>query len=83
MTEERITHIKMADGTLAPVRYMTEESEQPEYVRKLSKSAWEAGQAAVKRLLSKGIPVVYLKGKNIIRLYPDGHEEIIKENAIP
>jgi hypothetical protein len=27
MTEERITHIKMADGTLAPVRYMTEESE--------------------------------------------------------
>jgi hypothetical protein len=62
---------------------MTEESEQPEYVRKLLKSAWEAGQAAGKRLLSKGIPVVYLKGKNIIWLYSDGHEEIIKENAIP
>ena len=83
MTVERITHIKMADGTFAPVRYMTKESEQPEYVRKLSKSAWEAGQAAVKRLLSKGIPVVYLKGKNIVRLYSDGREEIIKENAIP
>ena len=83
MTEERITHIRMADGTLAPVEYLTEEAQQPEYVRKLSKTAWEAGQAAIKRLLDKGIPAVFVKGKDLIRLYPDGHEEIIKENLIP
>ena len=83
MTEERITHIQMADGTLAPVEYQTEESQQPEYVRKLSKIAWEAGQAAIKRLLEKGIPAVFVKGRNLIRLYPDGHEEIIKENLVP
>ena len=73
----------MADGTLAPVEYLTEEAQQPEYVRKLSKTAWEAGQAAIKRLLDKGIPAVFVKGKDLIRLYPDGHEEIIKENLIP
>ena len=83
MEQERLTHIRMADSTLAPVEYLTDESQQPEYVRKLSKSAWEAGQAARKRLLSKGIPVAYLEGKNLVRLYPDGHVEIIKENLIP
>ena len=42
MSEEPIKYIKMADGTLAKVEYLTEESEQPEYVRRLSKAAWDA-----------------------------------------
>jgi hypothetical protein len=83
MTEERITHIKMADGTIAPVEYLTEESQQPEYVRKLARSAREASRAAIRRLLAKGIPAVFVKGRDLIRLYPDGHEEVIKENLIP
>ena len=83
MTEERITHIRMADGTLAPVKYLTDESQQPEYVRKLAEDARNASRAAIKRLLSKGIPVVFVKGKDLIRHYPDGHEEIIKENLLP
>ncbi|MBP5638159.1 MAG: hypothetical protein J6X55_01675 [Victivallales bacterium] len=83
MTEDHFTHIRMADGTLAPVKYLTEESQQPEYVRNLAKAAREASRAAIKRLLGKGIPVVFVKGKDLIRLYPDGHEEIIKENLIP
>ena len=83
MPEKRITHIRMADGTLAPVEYRTEESQQPEDIRRLAKAAREAGQDAVRRLLGKGIPVVYLKGKDLIKLYPDGHEEVIKENVIP
>ena len=83
MPEERISYIRMADGTLAPVEYQTEASQQSEEARKLSRSVWEAGQAAIKRLLSKGIPAVFVKGKDLIRLYPDGHEEIIKENIIP
>ena len=83
MAEERITHIRMADGTLAPVEYLTEESQQPEYARRLAKAAREASRAAIKRLLDKGIPVVFVKGKDLIRLYPDGHEEVIKENLLP
>ena len=82
MTEERITHIRMADGTLAPVEYLTEEAQQPEYVRRLTKSAREASRAAIKRLLDKGIPAYYLKDGNLVRLNPDGHEEIIEENLV-
>ena len=81
MAEERITHIRMADGTFAPVEYKTDPSQQSEETRKLAESARQASRAAIKRLLGKGIPVVFLKGNNIIRLYPDGHEEIIKENV--
>ena len=73
----------MADGTLAPVEYLTEEDQQPEYVRKLAKSAREASRNAIKRLLEQGIPAVYGKGKDIVRLYPDGHEEIIKKDVLP
>ena len=83
MTEKRYTYVKMADGTIAPVEYRLDPSEQSEEARKLAESARKAGQAAIRDLLSKGIPVVFLKGKNLIRHYPDGHEEIIKENIIP
>lgn len=82
MTEERITHIKMADGTIAPVKYLTEESQQPEYVRRLAKSAREASRDAIKRLLNAGIPAYYVKNGNLVRLDPDGHEEIIEEKLV-
>ena len=82
MTEKRITHIKMADGTLAPVEYLTEESQQPDYVRRLAKSAREASRAAIKRLLAAGIPAYYVKDGNLVRLHPDGHEEILKSNFL-
>ena len=80
MSEEPIKNIKMADGTLAKVEFLTEESEQPEYVRRLSKAAREAGRDAVKRLLAAGIPASFMG--NGIRLYPDGHKEIIEENLV-
>ena len=73
----------MADGRLASVEYLTDESQQPEYVRKLAESAREASRASIKRLLGKGIPVVFVKRKDLVRLYPDGHEEVIKENLLP
>ena len=82
MTQKHITHMKMPDGTLVPVKYLTEESEQPEYVRRLAKSAREASRNAIKRLLSKGIPAYYVKDGNLVRLNPDGHEDIIEENLI-
>ena len=81
--EERVTHIRMANGALYPCEFLTEEWQQPEYVRKLAKSAREASRNAIKRLLEQGIPAVYGKGKDIVRLYPDGHEEIIEKDVLP
>ena len=83
MAQERITHIKMADGTLAPVEYKTNEAEWPEDIRNLANAAREASRAAIARLLSKGIPVVYVVAKDLIRHYPDGHDEIIKKDLLP
>ena len=83
MAEERITHTRRADGTLVPVEYITDESQWPEDIRNLANSAKEASRAAIARLLSKGIPVVFVKGKDLIRHYPDGHEEIIKKDLLP
>ncbi len=82
MTEEPIKYIKMADGTLVKVEYLTEESEQPEYVRRLSKAAREAGQNAIKQLLAASIPASFMENGNLIRLYPDGHKEIFEENIL-
>ena len=82
MTEERITHIKMVNGSIAPVEYITEESMQPEYVRRLAKSAREASRVAIKRLMKAGVPAYYMKDGNLVRLNPDGYEEIIEENLV-
>jgi hypothetical protein len=82
MTEQHITHIKMANGSIAPVEYLTEESQQPEYVRRLAKSAREASRAAINRLMKAGIPAYYMKDGNLVRLNPDGREEIIEENLV-
>ena len=83
MEQKRITHIKMSDGTLAPVRYLTDEKDWPEDVRRLANSAREASRAAIKRLLDAGIPAYYMQDKNLVCLHPDGHVEVIKENIIP
>ena len=79
---ERVTHIKMADGTLAPVKWMTDESEWPEDVRRLAYSAREASRDAIRRLQAAGIPAYYCKGKDLVRLMPDGHEEIVTKDLL-
>ena len=79
MPKERITQSVRADGTVCPVIYMTEESQQPEYLRRLAKSAAEASRHAIEELFAKGIPIVFLRGNQLIRQYPDGHEEVIEE----
>lgn len=80
--ERRITKVRMPDGTIAPVVYMTEESQQPEYIRQLIRLADEAGRNAVRKLLEAGIPAYYLKDGNLVCLHPDGHEEVIEKLEI-
>lgn len=79
MPKERPTHTTLVDGTVCTITYMTEEAQQPEYLRRLAKSAAEASRHAIEELLAKGIPVASLRDRQLIRLYPDGHEEIIED----
>ena len=65
------------------IEYIPDESKWPEDVKALSKAAQDASRAAVESLLEKGIPVVYAEGRNIVKQYPDGRVEVIRENVIP
>jgi len=71
--------IKKKSKLLGNVRFMTDESQWPEYIRRLSRSAAEAGRDAIRRLHAAGIPAVFERDGKIIKSYPDGHEEILPE----
>lgn len=63
------------------VRFLTDESQQPEYVRRLAKSAREASRNAIKKLHEQGLPAAYVKNGDLILKYPDGHEEILEKGV--
>ncbi len=71
--------IKKKSKLLGNVRFMTDESQWPEYIRRLSRSAAEAGRDAIRRLHAAGIPAVFERDGKIIESYPDGHEEVLLE----
>ena len=64
---------------LGKIHLVTDESQWPEYIRRLSKSAAEAGRDAIRRLHAAGIPAVFERDGKIIKSYPDGHEEVLPE----
>jgi hypothetical protein len=45
----------------------------------LSRSAKQASRKAVADAFSKGLPITIQRGKRIIKLFPDGKEELISE----
>ncbi len=62
---------------LGNVRIVTDESQWPEYRKRLRRSAAEAGRDAIRRLHAAGIPAVFERDGKIIKSYPDGHEEVL------
>ena len=48
----------------------------------LQKSAERASQNAVRAAFSKGLPVTVGRDGKILRLYPDGHEEVVGEYPV-
>ena len=74
--------IKKKSKLLGNVRLMTDESQWPEYIRRLSRSAAEAGRDAIRRLHAAGIPAVFERDGKIIKSYSDGHEEILPEAMV-
>jgi hypothetical protein len=46
-------------------------------IKDLSRSAENASRKAVSDAFSKGLPITVQRGKQIIKIYPDGKEELI------
>ena len=82
MAEHSSTQFRMADGTLVPVTQVTD-GQWPEPTRRLAQSAREASQDAIRRPHKQGLPATFLKGKDLVSRFPDGHEEIVRRNLIP
>ena len=78
---EEIEQIRLPDGQIRTVTYLTDESEWPLEIRRLVNSAREAGRHAVQELLDSGIPAVFLEDGKIVKLFPDGHKEVIQEKV--
>ena len=47
--------------------------------RKLAKAARECSAEAVRRTFEAGLPITILVDNRIIRRWPDGREELVKE----
>ena len=47
--------------------------------RKLAKAARECSAEAVRRTFAVGRPITILVGNRIVRRWPDGHEDFVKE----
>ena len=57
--------------------------EMPGFTEWLSRVAKEASQKAAQETLDAGRPITIVEGDYIVRKYPDGHSEIIKEAPKP
>ena len=82
MTERSSTQFRRPDGTPGTVTQMTD-GQWPEPTRRLAQSAREASRDAIRRLHKQGLPATFLKGKDLVSRFPDGHEEIVRRNLIP
>ena len=56
-----------------------EVSAMTEMDRKLAKAARECSAEAVRRTFAAGRPITILVGNRIVRRWPDGHEDFVKE----
>lgn len=70
--------ITLADGTVLPV-ITPDKAEETDISKALKQVASAMGKEAVEEAFKLGLPVTVGKGDKIIRLYPDGHEEIVGE----
>lgn len=47
--------------------------------KKLAKAAKECSAEAVRQAFAAGLPITILVGNRIVRRWPDGREELVKE----
>ena len=81
MDEKLPKTVTLPNGAVVPVKVADKDDLPPE-IRALVKSAARAGKNAVKKLHAKGIPASFGRDGKLIKLYPDGHEEVIGEYTV-
>lgn len=82
MTTELPKTVTLPDGKVIPViPFESGKALSPEAAA-LQKSAERASQNAVQAAFSKGLPVTVGRDGKILRLYPDGREEIVGEYPV-
>ncbi|PSL49319.1 hypothetical protein CLV51_101650 [Chitinophaga niastensis] len=59
---------------------LEEDREEDELVKR---AAEKAGNKAARESLALGLPITILKGTSVIKLYPDGKEELVEELENP
>ena len=81
MTTELPKTMTLPDGKVIPVFPFQAGTELSPEAAALQKSAERASKNAVQAAFAKGLPVTIGRDGKILRLYPDGHEEIVGEYA--
>ena len=79
MTTELPKTMTLPDGKVIPVFPFESGKATSSEAAALQKSAERASKNAVQAAFAKGLPVTVGRDGKIIRLYPDGREEIIGE----
>lgn len=78
MDEKLPKTVMLPNGAVVPVKVADKDHLPPE-IQALMKSAARAGKNAIRNLHNKGIPASFGRDGKLIKLYPDGHEEVIGE----
>lgn len=71
--------ITLADGKVIHVRYATKAQRESSEISSLRHAAKVAGQTAVAKAFSKGLPITIGRNGKLIHVFPNGHETIIGE----
>ena len=79
MTTELPKTMTLPDGKVIPIFPFESGKTPSREAAALQKSAERASKNAVRAAFAKGLPVTIGRNGKILRLYPDGHEEIIGE----
>ena len=74
--------VTLPDGKEIPVSVIKSDAELSPEAASLQKSAEKASKNAVETAFSKGLSVTVGRDGKILRLYPDGREEIVGEYPV-
>lgn len=77
MSPTKTTQITLPNGEVVPV-YPAESVLETEETKRLRESAAKAGANAIKKALSKGIPVTIMRDGVMIQINPDRTETVLE-----
>lgn len=75
--------ITLADGKVIRIRQATPAEQESAETRSLRHAAKVAGETAVAKAFSKGLPITIGRAGKLIQVYPDGREVVLGELRKP